>query len=119
MPIVKTSAKGQIVIPAAIRKKLKIKHGQKVNLTLVEDNAVITPLPEDPIKSLRGILKGRPSMTKALLEDRKRLNVKKKILLDSFAVLAWLQNEKGSQHVEDLLYRAQGGNEQVLSNCLL
>ncbi|MEW5949998.1 MAG: AbrB/MazE/SpoVT family DNA-binding domain-containing protein [Thermodesulfobacteriota bacterium] len=72
MPIVKTSAKGQIVIPAAIRKKLKIKPGQKVNLTLVEDKAVITPLPEDPIKSLKGILKGKPSMTKALLEDRKK-----------------------------------------------
>lgn len=72
MPIVKTSAKGQIVIPAAIRKKLKIKPGQKVNLTLVEDKAVITPLPEDPIKSLRGILKGKPSMTRALLEDRKK-----------------------------------------------
>jgi len=72
MAIVKTSSKGQIVIPVEIRKKLGIKPGQHVNLALVDDKAVITPLPEDPIKALRGILKGKPSMTKALLQERKK-----------------------------------------------
>ncbi len=74
MPVVKTSAKGQIVIPAAIRKKLKIKPGQKVDLTLLDDKAVNHPSPgrSDPIRSLRGVLEGKPSMTKALLEDRKK-----------------------------------------------
>jgi len=72
MPVVKTSSKGQVVIPVNIRKKLGIKPGQKVNLTLVGDKAVITPLPEDPIKALRGLLKGKPSMSKALLADRKK-----------------------------------------------
>jgi len=72
MPVVKTSSKGQVVIPVNIRKKLGIKPGQKVNLTLVGDKAVITPLPEDPIKALRGLLKGKPSMAKALLADRKK-----------------------------------------------
>jgi len=72
MNIVKTSSKGQIVIPAEIRKKLGIKPGQKVAFTLVEDKALIEPLPEDPIKALRGILKGKPSMTKALLNERKK-----------------------------------------------
>ena len=71
MTIVKTSSKGQIVIPVKIRNKLGIKPGQRVALTLVNDKAVIEPLPEDPIKALRGILKGQPSMTKALLKDRK------------------------------------------------
>ena len=71
MNIVKTSSKGQIVIPVEIRKKLGIKPGQKVSLTLVENKAVIQPLPEDPIKALRGILKGKPSMTKALLKERR------------------------------------------------
>ena len=60
------------MIPLEIRKKLGIKPGQKVNLTLVDDKAVITPLPEDPIKALRGILKGKPSLTKALLAERKK-----------------------------------------------
>lgn len=71
MPVVKTSSKGQIVIPVEIRKKLNIKAGQMVRLTLENDKAVITPLPQDPIKALRGVLKGKPSMTKALLEERK------------------------------------------------
>ena len=71
MPVVKTSLKGQIVIPVEIRKKLGIKPGQKVNLTIVGDKAVITPLPEDPIKALRGSLKGRLSLTKELLRERK------------------------------------------------
>jgi len=58
MPVVKTSSKGQIVIPVEIRKKFGIKPGQKVN--------------EDPIKALRGILKGKPSLTKSLLAERKK-----------------------------------------------
>ena len=33
--------------------------------------------------------------------------MKKKSLLDSFAILAWIQDEKGAQQVEDLLYLAQ------------
>ena len=72
MAIVKTSSKGQIVIPAELRKKLGIEPGQKVNLSLENDKAVNAALPKDPIKALRGILKGRPSMTKALLDDRKK-----------------------------------------------
>lgn len=72
MPIVKTSSKGQIVIPIEIRKKLGIKPGQRVNLTVVDDKVFITPMPEDPIKALRGILKGKPSMAQALVEERKQ-----------------------------------------------
>jgi len=40
--------------------------------------------------------------------------VKKKSLLDSFAVLAWIQDERGSQFVEDLLYRARDNEEDVI-----
>jgi AbrB family looped-hinge helix DNA binding protein len=72
MAVVKISSKGQLVVPVEIRRKLGIKPGHKVNLTLVDGKAVITPLPEDPIKVLRGALKGKPSMTKALLDDRKK-----------------------------------------------
>lgn len=71
MPAVKTSSKGQVVIPVEIREKLGIKPGQMVNLTLDGEKVVITPLPEDPIKALRGALKGKPSLTKALLKERK------------------------------------------------
>ena len=44
--------------------------------------------------------------------------MKKRSLLDSFAVLAWIQNENGAQTVEDLLYRAQEGKEQIFLNVI-
>ena len=72
MPAVKISSKGQVVIPVEIREKLGIKPGKMVNLSLDGEKVVITPLPEDPIKALRGALKGKPSLTKALLKERKR-----------------------------------------------
>lgn len=113
------SSKGQVVIPAEIRKKLEIKPGQRVNLTLVDDKAVIMPLPEDLIKALRGILKGKSSMAQALLMiGEKRLKRKKKLLLDSFVVLAWIQDETGPQLVEDLLYDSQDGRAQVILNII-
>jgi len=51
-----------------------------------------------------------------LLKGKRNVNGKKKSLLDSFAVLAWIQDEEGSQFVEDLLYRAQKQQEEVLLN---
>jgi len=74
MPIVKTSTKGQIVIPKEVREKLGITSGKKVLLRVVGKHAEITPLPDDPIKAMRGILKGGPSVTKELLEERKKDN---------------------------------------------
>ena len=66
MTAVRTSSKGQVVIPVEIRQKLGIKPGQMVNLTLEGDKAIITA-----IKALRGSIKGKPSLTKALLKERK------------------------------------------------
>ncbi|MBI4572293.1 MAG: AbrB/MazE/SpoVT family DNA-binding domain-containing protein [candidate division NC10 bacterium] len=73
MPVVTTSAKGQVVIPAAFRKKIGLKPGAKVLVTMASENRVtIEPIPDDPIKALRGILKGGPSLTKALLRERRK-----------------------------------------------
>ena len=74
MPIVKSSSKGQIVIPKEIREKLGITPGRKVLLRIVGKHAEITPLPEDPIKAMRGILKGGPSLAKELLTERESDN---------------------------------------------
>lgn len=71
MPIVKTSAKGQVVIPKVIRKALGIKPRSRLHVRLEGKEVVLFPLADDPIRALRGILKGGPSLTKALLEDRK------------------------------------------------
>jgi len=44
--------------------------------------------------------------------------VKKKYLLDSYAVLAWIQDEHGAQFVEDLLYRARENKDDVSLNII-
>ncbi len=69
--IVKTSSKGQIVIPKKIRRELNIKKGQALEISLSGDHLEIRPLPADPISHLKGILKGGPSLTKELLRERK------------------------------------------------
>lgn len=44
--------------------------------------------------------------------------MKRKLLLDSSAVLAWIQDEKGAQIIEDLLYQAQEHKEKVILNII-
>jgi len=74
MPVVKTSIKGQIVIPKEIREQLGITPGKKVLLRVVGKHAEIIPLPDDSIKAMRGIIKGGRSLAKELLTVRKRDN---------------------------------------------
>ena len=74
MPIVKTSSKGQVVIPKDIREKLGITPGKRLLFRVIENHAEITLLPDDPIKEMRGILKGGESMAKALLKERQKDN---------------------------------------------
>jgi AbrB family looped-hinge helix DNA binding protein len=71
--IVKTHAKGQIIMPKEIREKLGIKPGAALSVKLVDDHIEIRPLPDDPIEFLTGIFKDYSgSMAGELLEERKR-----------------------------------------------
>ena len=71
MSIVTTSSKGQVVIPKEERQKLGLKPGSKAMVKAVHDHIEIYPLPEDPIDYFCGIFKEGPSLTEALLRDRK------------------------------------------------
>lgn len=70
MPVVKTSAKGQVVIPAGIRKRAGLHGGDKVSVEEHEGVIVIVPVAKDAVRSLQGILKGHPSFIEALLKSR-------------------------------------------------
>ena len=74
MSIVKTSSKCQVVIPKDIREKLGITPGKRLLFRVIENHAEITPLPDDPIKEMRGILRGGKSMAKKLLKKRQKDN---------------------------------------------
>ncbi len=56
---VSANAKGQIVIPVELRRKLKIEEGTKLSLTEEGGRLVLQPITDDFIESLHGILAGR------------------------------------------------------------
>jgi AbrB family looped-hinge helix DNA binding protein len=66
--LVRISSKGQLVIPKAIREKLKLTPKKPVIVELVNDYAVVKPMPNFR-KTLRGSLKGKPSMSQALIRE--------------------------------------------------
>jgi len=66
MAMTTISPKFQIVIPKAVREKLHLAPSQR--LQVVEKGGVITLVPEVPLKSLKGVLKG---MSKTDLREKK------------------------------------------------
>jgi AbrB family looped-hinge helix DNA binding protein len=55
MPIATATTKGQITIPAEIRKQLKIESGTRVRFEITEDGCIFTPLPEDSLEQMKGM----------------------------------------------------------------
>jgi len=72
MYTITVTQKGQVVIPAKIRKKLHIKKGTKLNVD--EDGAQIfmRPANAEYIGSLRGILKSKENLSEILLQERRK-----------------------------------------------
>jgi AbrB family looped-hinge helix DNA binding protein len=66
------TTKGQLVIPAKLRRKYAIRKGTQVAFVEEENRLILQPLTQEFIRSLRGSLKGEPSAVKILLEERKR-----------------------------------------------
>lgn len=62
------SSKYQVVIPKDVREKLQLKSGQK--MTVVVKGGVVYLIPEKPLESFRGFLKGMN--TKGMREDKER-----------------------------------------------
>ena len=71
MPTIKTLSKGQVVIPADIRKKYHIEPGSELQIMEYEGIIyLITPV-EDPVRAACGILPSKPSLSERLLKERK------------------------------------------------
>jgi AbrB family looped-hinge helix DNA binding protein len=65
------TAKGRVVIPAAIRRKFGIEDGTKAAVIATADGIVLRPITREYIRSLRGSLKGK-GVLKALIKHRQR-----------------------------------------------
>ena len=75
MAIVTISSKGQLVIPAKIRKALGIKSNSRVRVSLSDDKMklLLEPLPDNPIETLTGIFENhQSSLADELLNERKK-----------------------------------------------
>ena len=72
MAIAKVSKKGWVVIPHDIRERYGIRPGDKVHIIDYGGQIALVPALKDPIHELRGMFKGGPSLTEALLEERRK-----------------------------------------------
>jgi AbrB family looped-hinge helix DNA binding protein len=66
------SEKGQICLPAAIRKKLGLQKGDRLAIEEADGAIVLHPLPRHPLLALRGKLKtpDGAKLTELLLQER-------------------------------------------------
>ncbi len=71
MSIVRATIKGQVVIPAEIRRKYHITKGTKVIIIDKDGEIILKPLLKEPVKEARGRFKGGDSALKVLIEDRR------------------------------------------------
>ena len=65
------SSKGQLVIPAELRKKYRLKGGTKVAVGEQDGKIILTPNPYDELLALRGKFAQYP-LEEDLLEDRRK-----------------------------------------------
>lgn len=68
---VHVSAKGQIVIPATLRRKYGIKKGTRIIVSDTGDAIVLKPMTEQHLRNLQGSLKGKGGLKVLLDEHRK------------------------------------------------
>jgi AbrB family looped-hinge helix DNA binding protein len=72
MAIVKTLSKGQIVIPAEMRKRYHIEPGTEIQIMEYGGIIYLIPPVEDPVKAACGVVPTEPSLSEKLIKERKR-----------------------------------------------
>ena len=71
MPIVKASSKGQIVIPAQLRRKYQIDRGSKINVLDGDGEIILRPVLQDAVQQARGMFRGGVSSLQELMKERR------------------------------------------------
>ena len=70
MQTVRVLAKGQVVIPASIRKKYGIHAGCEIQIFEYGNLLYLVPPSKDPVKEAKGCLPPTPSLSAELLKER-------------------------------------------------
>jgi len=78
--IVTVSSKGQVVIPAEIRRKFNLQRGKRLAV-FVEDEKIILKPVEDLLRRGRGLLPQKGKALKILLEERRKEEQSEKVCL--------------------------------------
>jgi len=72
MNVVKATVKGQILIPASLRRKYRIERGTALRVYGGKNRIILEPVDRDSVEEGRGMLKTKGRVLKSLIEDRKR-----------------------------------------------
>lgn len=70
MPFTTLTSKGQVVIPAKIRKDMKVKEGTKFYVEERGDEIVLRPVTPQYLKKIAGVLPTKGKLSRALLQER-------------------------------------------------
>ena len=114
-----------------------IRPGDRVHIVDYAGRIAIVPALKELIRQGRGLLKGGPSLTEALLEERRREleqergrsregprastpseRMADRSVLDSFALMALLEDESGASYVQELLERAARRERELFMSVL-
>ncbi len=66
------TTKGQVVIPAKIRRKLNIRKGTRLYIEERGDELILKPVTPAYLERIAGFLQSKGKLSKALLEERAR-----------------------------------------------
>lgn len=71
MPIVSASSKGQIVIPAQLRRKYNIDKGTRLNVLDGDGEIILRPVLQNAVQEARGLFRGGVSSLQELMRERR------------------------------------------------
>ncbi len=84
MEISYVTSKGQLVVPARLRRKYGIKPGTRVCFMERDHEIIFQPVTKEYIRSVCGMLKSETSMTKDLLKERTRDKEREEVKFEKF-----------------------------------
>ncbi|MBI4445874.1 MAG: AbrB/MazE/SpoVT family DNA-binding domain-containing protein [Acidobacteria bacterium] len=78
------TSKGQLVVPARIRRKYGIKPGTRICFIERDHEILFQPVTKEFIRNVRGMLKSDTSITQELLKERARDKEREETRLEKF-----------------------------------